>query len=106
MVLALQAVVIPVDLPCTLGGDVAGTVVDVGTGVQTFAVGDRVIGRLDRIGAAAEYVTAAAATLVTAPTTVPLAHAAALPIAGVTAWQAVMVHAGIAPGQAWGGSDH
>jgi NADPH:quinone reductase-like Zn-dependent oxidoreductase len=91
--------VIPLDLPCILGGDVAGTLVEVGDGVSDFTAGDRVIGRLDRIGAAAEYVTAAAATLVTAPTAVPLAHAAALPIAGITAWQAVMVHAGIGPGQ-------
>jgi len=87
----------PLDLPCTLGGEVAGTVVEVGGGVHTFAVGDRVIGRTG--GAAAEYVTAPADTVVAAPTTIPLAHAAAIPIAGVTAWQAVFEHAGITSGQ-------
>jgi NADPH:quinone reductase-like Zn-dependent oxidoreductase len=79
----------PLDLPYTLGGDVAGTVVE---------TGDRVIGRLDG-GAAAEYVVAPVATLVPAPTSVPLEHAAAIPIAGVTAWQAVFEHAKLAPGQ-------
>ncbi|MGJ6966503.1 NADP-dependent oxidoreductase [Streptosporangium sp. G11] len=88
-----------IDLPYTLGGDVAGTVVEVGGGVHTLAAGDRVIGRLDGGGAAAEYVTAAADTLVAAPDAVPLAHAAAIPIAGLTAWQAVFEHAGVTSGQ-------
>lgn len=91
--------ILPLNLPYTLGGDVAGTVVEVGEGVDAFAVGDRVIGRLDNGGAAGEYVAAAAETVVPAPVAVPLAHAAAIPIAGVTAWQAVFEHAGIAPGQ-------
>ena len=91
--------VFPLDLPYTVGGDVAGTVIEVGEGVDTVAVGDRVIGRLDGGGAAAEYVAAPAGTVVAAPTAVPLAHAAAIPIAGLTAWQAVFEHAGVAPGQ-------
>jgi NADPH:quinone reductase-like Zn-dependent oxidoreductase len=91
--------VFPLDLPYTLGGDVAGAIVEVGDSVDTLAVGDRVIGRLDTGGAAAEYVTAAADTVVAAPTAVPLPHAAAIPIAGVTAWQAVFEHAGITSGQ-------
>jgi NADPH:quinone reductase-like Zn-dependent oxidoreductase len=89
--------VFPLDLPYTLGSDVAGIVAEVGEGVSAFAVGDRVVGRLDG-GAAAEYTTAAAEVLVAAPTAIPLAHAAALPIAGVTAWQAVFEHADVRPG--------
>ena len=85
------------DLPITLGGDVAGTVVEVGDGVHALAVGDTVIGRTD--GTAADYVTADAGTLAAAPGAIPLAHAAAVPIAGLTAWQAVFEHANIAPGQ-------
>jgi NADPH:quinone reductase-like Zn-dependent oxidoreductase len=91
----LRSVFAP-DLPYTLGGDVAGTVVEIGDGVHTFAVGDPVIGRVT--GAAAEYVTAAADTLVAAPSSIPLPHAAAIPIAGLTAWQAVFEHANIAAG--------
>ncbi|MFC0505215.1 NADP-dependent oxidoreductase [Micromonospora costi] len=93
----LLRALLPLDLPCTLGGDVSGTVVEVGDGVRGLAVGDRVIGR--GAGTAAEYVTAAADTLVAAPTAIPLAHAAAIPIAGLTAWQAVFEHARITSGQ-------
>lgn len=91
--------VFPLDLPYTLGGDVAGTIVELGDSVHTLAVGDRVIGRLDTGGAAAKYVTAAAGTVVAAPTAIPLPDAAAIPIAGVTAWQAVFEHAGVTSGQ-------
>ncbi|MEU0556483.1 NADP-dependent oxidoreductase [Dactylosporangium sp. NPDC006015] len=91
--------VLPVDLPLTLGSEVAGTVVEVGHGVHTLAPGAPVIGRVDSGGTAAEFVTAAADTLVAAPATVPLAHAAAVPVAGLTAWQAVFDHANVTPGQ-------
>ncbi|MCB8906907.1 MULTISPECIES: NADP-dependent oxidoreductase [unclassified Streptomyces] len=89
---------LPVDLPYTLGWDVAGTVAEIGAGVRGFAVGDRVVGRLDG-GGAAQYVRAPAAALVAVPDTVPLAHAAAIPIAGLTAWQAVFEHGKVAAGQ-------
>lgn len=78
---------VPVDLPLTLGWDVAGTIVELGEGVHTHAVGDRVIGWID--GAAAEFAVADAAAMVAAPTVIPLADAAALPLAGLTAWQAI-----------------
>ncbi|MDH6137694.1 NADPH:quinone reductase-like Zn-dependent oxidoreductase [Kitasatospora sp. MAA4] len=90
---------LPVDLPHTLGWDVAGTVTEVGPGVERFTVGDRVIGRLDGGGAAAEYVRAPVAVLVGAPESIPLANAAALPVAGLTAWQAVFEHGRVAAGQ-------
>ncbi|MFB6709772.1 NADP-dependent oxidoreductase [Streptomyces sp. NPDC056333] len=89
----------PVDLPYTLGWDVAGTVVEIGAGTEGFAVGDRVIGRLDSGGAAAEYVRAPADVLVAAPASIPLANAAALPVAGLTAWQAVFEHGKVTAGQ-------
>jgi NADPH:quinone reductase-like Zn-dependent oxidoreductase len=89
----------PLDLPYTLGWDVAGTVAEIGAGAEGVTVGDRVIGRLDSAGAAAEYVRAPVATLVTAPVSIPLANAAALPVAGLTAWQAVFEHGQVAAGQ-------
>ncbi|WP_329381711.1 NADP-dependent oxidoreductase [Streptomyces sp. NBC_01351] len=89
---------LPVELPYTLGWDVSGTVAEIGAGAEGFAVGDRVVGRLDG-GAAAEYVRAPAALLVAAPASLPLAHAAALPVAGLTAWQAVFEHGKVAAGQ-------
>lgn len=95
----LLRAVVELDLPWTLGGEVSGTVVQAGEGVTAFGPGDRVVGRVDEGGAAAEYLTAPATTLVAAPTAIPLAHAAALPIAGVTAWQAVFTRGRVGPGQ-------
>ena len=89
--------VLPVELPYTLGFDVSGTVTQAGSG--SFTVGDKVIGRLDYGGASAEYVTAPADVLAIAPATIPLADAAAVPVAALTADQAVHEHAHLAPGQ-------
>ncbi|MCX5380441.1 NADP-dependent oxidoreductase [Streptomyces sp. NBC_00091] len=89
----------PLEFPYTLGWDVAGTVTGIAPGAEGFAVGDRVIGRLDSAGGAAEYVRAPAATLVAAPASIPLADAAALPVAGLTAWQAVFEHGLVTTGQ-------
>ncbi|WP_424217254.1 NADP-dependent oxidoreductase (plasmid) [Streptomyces sp. BI20] len=90
---------LPVPLPYAPGWDVAGTVVARGPGTTGPAVGDRVVGRFDGGGAAAEYVSVPADLLVPAPRSVPLAYAAALPVAGLTAWQAVFEHGGTRPGQ-------
>ncbi|GAA2514048.1 NADP-dependent oxidoreductase [Winogradskya humida] len=92
---------IPVELPHTPGIDVAGTVEALGDGVDNVAVGDRVIGFLPMTGAgaSAEYVIAPAEVLTAAPTTIPLADAAALPTVGLTAWQALFEHAKLTAGQ-------
>jgi NADPH:quinone reductase-like Zn-dependent oxidoreductase len=92
---------IPVTLPHTPGIDVSGTVAALGGGVDGFQVGDRVVGFLPMAGdgAAAEYVVAPAEILAPAPTSVPLVDAAALPIVGLTAWQALFDHAKLAAGQ-------
>ncbi|RSD23762.1 NADP-dependent oxidoreductase [Amycolatopsis eburnea] len=92
---------IPVELPHTPGIDVAGTVDELGEGVDGLAVGDRVVGFLpmDGAGAAAEYVVAPASVLTPAPANVPLADAAALPLVGLTAYQALFDHAGLTAGQ-------
>ncbi|WP_206059615.1 alcohol dehydrogenase catalytic domain-containing protein, partial [Nonomuraea zeae] len=89
--------VLQVNLPLTLGWDVSGTVVETGAGVTRLAPGDRVFGQVT--GAAAEYATAPADLLARAPETVPLAHAAAVPVAGLTAWQAIHEHARLTEGQ-------
>lgn len=91
----------PLELPHTPGLDVAGTVDAVGEGVGTLREGDAVIGFLPfgDDGAAAEYVVAAADALAPAPTTIPLPDAAALPIVGLTAWQALFEHADLQAGQ-------
>ncbi|MCX4405639.1 NADP-dependent oxidoreductase [Streptomyces sp. NBC_01764] len=92
---------IPVTLPHTPGIDVAGTVDALGEGVDGIAVGDDVIGFLpmDGNGAAAEYVLAPAEVLTPAPKSVPLPDAAALPVVGLTAWQALFDHGKLTAGQ-------
>ncbi|WP_067897560.1 NADP-dependent oxidoreductase [Nocardia vaccinii] len=92
---------IPVELPHTPGLDVAGTVDALGEGVEGIAVGDDVVGFLpmDGNGAAAEYVIAPAEVLTPAPESVPLADAAALPVVGLTAYQALFDHGKLTAGQ-------
>ncbi|MGW4526230.1 NADP-dependent oxidoreductase [Amycolatopsis sp. NPDC004378] len=92
---------IPVELPHTPGLDVAGTVDALGEGVDGFQVGDAVIGFLpmDGDGAAADYVLAPAEVLTPAPQNLPLADAAALPVVGLTAYQALFDHAKLTAGQ-------
>ncbi|MFF5175628.1 NADP-dependent oxidoreductase [Micromonospora sp. NPDC000089] len=92
---------IPVELPHTPGLDVAGTVDALGAGVADVAVGDQVIGFLPMTaaGAAAEYVIAPAEILTGAPRNIPLADAAAFPLVGLTAWQALFDHGKLTAGQ-------
>ncbi|SED03659.1 NADPH:quinone reductase [Amycolatopsis tolypomycina] len=92
---------IPVVLPHTPGIDVAGTVDARGEGVTGFETGTPVVAFLpmDGPGAAAEYVLAPAEALTTAPTSVPLADAAALPLVGLTAHQALFDHGKLTDGQ-------
>jgi NADPH:quinone reductase-like Zn-dependent oxidoreductase len=91
----------PLTLPHVPGLDVAGIVDELGDGVTDLKVGDRVIGFLPFVdnGAAAEYVLAAASGLAPAPEAIPLPDAAALPVVGLTAWQALFDHAGLQAGQ-------
>jgi len=92
---------IPVTLPHTPGIDVAGTVDALGEGVTGIQVGDQVIGFLPMAGpgAAAEYVVAPSEALTPAPKRVALSDAAALPLVGLTAWQALFEHAKLTAGQ-------
>lgn len=91
----------PVALPHTPGADLAGTVDALGDGVTGWSVGDRVVGFLPMVpdGAAAEQVLAPAEVLAAAPVAVPLVDAAALPLVGLTAWQALFDHGGLTAGQ-------
>jgi len=92
---------IPVVLPHVPGYDVSGVVDAIGEGVDGFAVGDAVIGFLSMAedGGAAEYTIAPADALVAAPTSVPLADAAALPSVALTARQALFDDGGLEAGQ-------
>lgn len=93
--------VFPVELPHVPGIDVAGTVEALGEGVANVAVGDDVVGFLPMTapGAAAEYVVAPAESLAPAPASIPLADAAALPMVGLTAQQALFADGQLQAGQ-------
>ena len=73
----------------TRGMDVAGTVVAVGPGVTDFRPGDEVVAEIGVGGGLAEYAIMPAARAVARPADVPEQLAAALPVSGGTAWQAL-----------------
>jgi NADPH:quinone reductase-like Zn-dependent oxidoreductase len=93
--------VFPVALPHVPNFDVAGVIAEVGEGVSGWSAGDAVVAFLPMTapGAAAENVAAPAKALAAAPRTGELAEAAALPSAGLAAWQALFEHAGLKTGQ-------
>lgn len=83
------------------GSDIAGTVEDVGQHIQRFKIGDEVIGDLsgNGFGGFAEYVVAPEKVLVSKPEKIPFEQAAALPMAAVTALQALRNKGNIQKGQ-------
>jgi NADPH:quinone reductase-like Zn-dependent oxidoreductase len=83
------------------GHEVSGVVAALGFGTAGFAVGEEVFGLTDQLrdGAAAEYVAVEARNIAPKPQTVDHVHAAALPRAGLTAWQALFDHGKLAEGQ-------
>ena len=81
--------------------EMSGTVAGIADGVTGVAVGDEVCGLIefDRDGAAAEYVTVPASDLVAKPRSVSHAETATLPLAALTAWQALVDYAAVEPGE-------
>ncbi|MEF8840544.1 MAG: NADPH:quinone reductase [Haloarculaceae archaeon] len=89
-------------LPWTPASDVAGVVEAVGDGVGRFEPGDRVfatgLGR-DRQGTCAEYVSVPEGLTATLPGDCGFEEGAAVALVGVTAWQALVHHGDIEPGE-------
>ena len=79
------------------GSDVAGTVVAVGSAVDDLSVGDRVFGETNG-GGCGEYLATKAASVARIPADVSFESAAATPVAGLTAIQALRTHAAVQPG--------
>ncbi|AQT74533.1 NADP-dependent oxidoreductase [Streptomyces sp. fd1-xmd] len=85
-----------------LGWDVSGTVEAVGPGVTLYAPGDEVYGMPHfprQAGGYAEYVAAPARHFARKPASLDHVQAAALPLAALTAWQALVDTAGVTAGQ-------
>jgi NADPH:quinone reductase-like Zn-dependent oxidoreductase len=79
------------------GRSFAGTVEAVGQGAKGFAAGDEVFGVCD--GSFAEYVRASVDKLALKPATLSFEHAAAVPVSGLTALQAVRDHGRVQAGE-------
>jgi NADPH:quinone reductase-like Zn-dependent oxidoreductase len=87
--------------PLILGHEFSGVVAEVGRGVTAPARGEAVYGLNDwfRDGAQAEYCVARADEVTAKPSSVDHAHAAAVPISALTAWQGLFDHAHLAVGE-------
>jgi NADPH:quinone reductase-like Zn-dependent oxidoreductase len=82
------------------GTDVAGTVEAVGTGVRRLQPGDEVFGLCSGLGGAfAEYASVSEDALALKPTNLSFEQAAAVPMAGLVALQALRDHGGVRAGQ-------
>jgi NADPH:quinone reductase-like Zn-dependent oxidoreductase len=89
------------DLPLVLGWDVSGVVEAVGAGVTTFKPGEEVYSRpnIRRDGAYAEYIAVKASEVALKPKTIDHIQAAAVPLAGITAWHCLFEAAQLTAGQ-------
>ncbi|MFD4606387.1 NADP-dependent oxidoreductase [Streptomyces sp. NPDC058464] len=93
--------ILPYRVPFVLGNDLAGVVVEVGSAVTRFAVGDEVFARpdKDRIGTFAELIAVHQDDLAIKPVTLTMEEAASLPLVALTAWQVLVERARVQPGQ-------
>jgi NADPH:quinone reductase-like Zn-dependent oxidoreductase len=84
-----------------LGWDVSGGVEALGSGVTRLKVGDEVFSRPDisRDGAYAEFIVIKESEVALKPKSIDHIHAAALPLAGLTAWQSLFDAGGLSAGQ-------
>jgi NADPH:quinone reductase-like Zn-dependent oxidoreductase len=91
----------PRTLPFILGWDVAGVVKSVGARVERWKSGDSIFAMTDmsRDGAYAEFIAVRAEHLAPAPTSLPLQHAAGVPLAALTAWKALFDDGQLKAGQ-------
>jgi NADPH:quinone reductase-like Zn-dependent oxidoreductase len=90
--------VFPLTFPATLGWDVSGTVEEAGNKVTQFKRGEEVYA-LVKGGGYAEYVVAPATVVAKKPRAVDHVHAAAVPVSGLTALQALFEVAQLRAGQ-------
>src|SRR3954447_3717074 len=92
----------PVDrLPAIPSSELSGVVAELGPGVDRLAVGDHVYGMtaFDRDGVAADYAAIDAELLAPKPRALGHPEAAAVPLAALSAWQALFEHSGLAAGE-------
>ncbi|SER25262.1 NADPH:quinone reductase [Gracilibacillus ureilyticus] len=89
------------EFPIILGWDVAGVIVETGSAVTGWKVGDEVFARPDttRFGTYAEYTIVDDNLLAEKPSNISFEEAAAVPLAGLTAYQGLFDHGKLEKGQ-------
>lgn len=93
--------ILPYAFPLVLGNDLAGVVVRTGSAVKRFKPGDEVYARPPeaRIGTFAELIAVNENALALKPSNLDMAEAASVPLAALTAWQALVETAQVKKGQ-------
>jgi len=88
-------------LPATMGSDFAGVVVEIGSRVSRFQVGDAVYGSVFDLGngSFAEFVAVPEHAAAPKPANLSFVEAASIPMVGLTVWQAFKEHMQLKPGQ-------
>lgn len=83
---------LPYKTPFTLGHDVAGVVIKIGSRVSKFKVGDEIYARPsdNRIGTFAEYISIDESDVALKPKNLSMEEASSIPLVGLTAWQALI----------------
>lgn len=93
--------ILPYRMPLVLGHDVAGVVVQIGSRVRQFKVGDEVYSRPrdHRVGTFAEFIAVNENDVALKPKNITMEEAASIPLVGLTAWQALIERAHLKKGQ-------
>ena len=94
--------ILRLQLPATLGSDLAGVVVEVGSRVTRFKPGDAVFASifdLSGTGAIAEFALVPESAAALKPANLDFVQAASIPMVGLTSWQALKERARLKPGQ-------
>ena len=92
---------LPYKMPLVLGHDMAGVIIEVGSQVSRFKVGDEVYARAadHRIGTFAEYIAIHENNVAFKPKDLSMEEAASVPLVALTAWQALVEKANLKKGQ-------
>jgi NADPH:quinone reductase-like Zn-dependent oxidoreductase len=93
--------ILPYKTPFTLGHDVSGVVIKIGSRVSKFKIGDEVYARPadHRIGTFAEFISMNENDVAIKPKKLTMEEAASIPLVGLTAWQALIEKADLKKGQ-------
>ncbi|WP_394781984.1 NADP-dependent oxidoreductase [Undibacterium sp.] len=93
--------IIKLELPATMGSDLAGVVVETGSRVTRFKVGDAVFASTFDlgVGALAEYAAVPEQVAALKPDKLDFVQAASIPMVGLTSWQALVERTQLQPGQ-------